>query len=219
MKNGLTEIVFILDKSGSMYNLESDTIGGFNSMLDKQKKECGEANITTVLFNDKINILHNRVPIEKVQPMTKKDYSAEGCTALLDAIGTSINNMINIQKNLKEKERAEKVLFIITTDGYENSSREYSYSIIKNMIKKEKRIYNWEFLFLGANIDAAESAENIGIERKFAANYTADSEGIKTNYEVMSDAVSCCRRNIRLDETWKDKIEKRNITINRKILI
>lgn len=207
MKKNLTEVVFILDRSGSMSGLESDTIGGFNGMLKKQKAEEGEANVTTVLFDDKLEMLHKRVDIKDIKEMTDKDYYVRGCTALLDAIGISINYMFNVQKSLNDEEKADNVLFIITTDGYENSSTEYSYKKIKEMINNQKEKYNWQFLFLGANIDAVSTAAKFGISEDFASNYIADEKGTKITYEVMNTAISSYRMNKKIDRSWKRKAE------------
>ncbi len=207
MKNNLTEVVFILDRSGSMSGLEGDTIGGFNSMLKKQREEEGDANVTTVLFDDEIEMLHKRVNIKEIKNITSKDYYVRGCTALLDAIGYSINFMINVQKNKKE-EKAKNVLFIITTDGYENASKEYTYEKVKKMITYEKERYNWQFLFLGANIDAISTARNFGISEEFASNYVSDEVGTQITYEVMNSAISNCRVNGALDESWKSRVEE-----------
>ncbi|MCR1822561.1 MULTISPECIES: vWA domain-containing protein [Terrisporobacter] len=207
MKNNLTEVVFILDRSGSMSGLEGDTIGGFNSMLKKQREEEGDANVTTVLFDDEIEMLHKRVNIKEIKNITSKDYYVRGCTALLDAIGYSINFMINVQKN-KKQEKAKNVLFIITTDGYENASKEYSYEKIKKMITYEKERYNWQFLFLGANIDAISTARNFGISEEFASNYVSDEVGTQITYEVMNSAISNCRVNGAVDESWKSRVEE-----------
>ncbi|WP_434799492.1 vWA domain-containing protein [Terrisporobacter vanillatitrophus] len=207
MENNLTEVVFILDRSGSMSGLEDDTIGGFNSMLKKQREEDGEANVTTVLFDDKIEMLHKRVNIKEIKNITSKDYYVRGCTALLDGIGHSINFMINVQKNKKE-EKAKNVLFIITTDGYENASNEYSYEKIKKMITYEKEKYNWQFLFLGANIDAISTARNFGISEEFASNYVSDEVGTQITYEVMNSVISNCRVNGVVDTSWKSRVEE-----------
>lgn len=204
MKNNLTEVVFILDRSGSMSGLEGDTIGGFNSMLKKQREEEGDANVTTVLFDDEIEMLHKRVDIKEIKNITSKDYYVRGCTALLDAIGYSINFMINVQK---KEERAKNVLFIITTDGYENASKEYSYEKIKKMITYEKERYNWQFLFLGANIDAISTARNFGISEETASNYVSDEVGTQITYEVMNSAISTCRAMGVVDGSWKSRVE------------
>lgn len=207
MKNDLTEIVFILDRSGSMSGLEDDTIGGFNSMLKKQREEEGKVNVTTVLFDDEIEMLHKRVNIKEIKNITSKDYYVRGCTALLDAIGYSINFMINVQKNKKE-EKVKNVLFIITTDGYENASKEYTYEKIKKMITYEKERYNWQFLFLGANIDAISTARNFGISEEFASNYVSDEVGTQITYEVMNSAISTCREKGTVDKSWKSRVEE-----------
>lgn len=204
MKNNLTEVVFILDRSGSMSGLEDDTIGGFNTMLKKQREEDGDANVTTVLFDDEIEMLHKRVDIKEIKNITSKDYYVRGCTALLDAIGYSINFMINVQK---KEERAKNVLFIITTDGYENASKEYSYEKIKKMITYEKERYNWQFLFLGANIDAISTARNFGISEEFASNYVSDEVGTQITYEVMNSAISTCRAMGVVNGNWKSRVE------------
>ena len=204
MKNNLTEVVFILDRSGSMSGLEGDTIGGFNSMLKKQREEEGDANVTTVLFDDEIEMLHKRVNIKEIKNITSEDYYVRGCTALLDAIGYSINFMINVPK---KEERAKNVLFIITTDGYENASKEYSYEKIKKMITYEKERYNWQFLFLGANIDAISTARNFGISEEFASNYVSDEVGTQITYEVMNSAISTCRAMGVVDGSWKSRVE------------
>ena len=207
MKNNLTEVVFILDRSGSMSGLEGDTIGGFNSMLKKQREEEGDANVTTVLFDDEIEMLHKRVNIKEIKNITSKDYYVRGCTALLDAIGYSINFMINVQKSKKE-EKSKNVLFIINTDVYENASKEYTYEKIKKMITYEKERYNWQFLFLGANIDAISTARNFGISEEFASNYVSDEVGTQITYEVMNSAFSNCRVNGAVDESWKSRVEE-----------
>ena len=192
MKKGLTELVFILDRSGSMGGLESDTIGGFNGMLQKQKKEEGEANVTTVLFDDEIEIIHDRFPIHIVKPLTDQDYYVRGCTALLDAVGSTVKKVENIQNRLPEEMRAEKIIFVITTDGAENASQEYSAKMVKNLIEKQQE-KGWQFLFLGANIDAATEAEKIGIKRSHAATYRNDSKGVQLNYEVAGRVMSYMR--------------------------
>ena len=205
--NSLTEVVFILDRSGSMSGLEDDTIGGFNSILKKQREEDGDANVTTILFDDEIEMLHKRVNIKEIKNITSNDYYVRGCTALLDAIGYSINFMINVAKS-KNEEKAKNVLFIITTDGHENASREYSYEKIKKMITYQKEKYNWKFLFLGANIDAISTAKNFGISKEFASNYVSDEVGTKLTYEVMNDAISGCRKCGTIDTNWKNRVEQ-----------
>ena len=194
MKKGLTEIAFILDRSGSMSGLESDTIGGYNSMLAKQKEEEGEAVWTTVLFDDRVERLHDRISLEKVNPITSREYYVRGCTALLDAIGATIHHIGRTQKELPEDQRPEKTIFIITTDGMENASREYDYEKVKKMIEKKKAKHHWEFIFLGANIDAVQVAHQFGVAANRAVRYESDSEGTRLNYDVMSRMVSCARR-------------------------
>ena len=208
MKKDLTELVFILDKSGSMSGLESDTIGGYNAMLKKQQEQPGEAIVTTVLFDDKYELLHDRINIKGIKPITDKEYFVEGCTALLDAIGKTIRKIDNAQKHTSEEERAEKVMFVITTDGMENASQEYSYDKVKTMVEKQKKEYGWEFIFLGANIDAAETAGRFGISADRAANYHADSEGTNLNFAVVSDAVSHIRAKKAMAPDWKDRIDE-----------
>jgi len=192
MKKGLTELVFILDRSGSMSGLESDTIGGFNGMLERQKKEEGEVNVTTVLFDDQIEIVHDRFPINVVKPLDDKDYFVRGATALLDAVGSTVKKVENIQKRLPEEMQAENVILVITTDGQENSSQEYSVGMVKKMIK-ENQDKGWQFLFLGANIDAVEEAEKIGIRGNHAVSYKNDSRGVQLNYETVDRVVSYMR--------------------------
>ena len=193
MKKGLTEIVFILDRSGSMSGLESDTIGGYNSMIEKQKKEEGEALISTVLFDGQTDVLHDRVPLDKISPITEKEYYVRGSTALLDAVGGAIHHIGNVHKYAREEDVPEKTLFIITTDGMENSSRQYSYDKVKKMIEKQKEKYHWEFIFLGANIDAVSVADRFGVDRQHAVRYECDSAGTALNFKVMNKMVSCAR--------------------------
>lgn len=194
MRKGLTEVVFILDRSGSMSGLEADTISGFNSMIRKQKKEDGEAVISAVLFDDRTDVIYDRVSIDKVVPMTDKEYYVRGCTALLDAVGGAIHHIANVHKYAREEERPEKTIFIITTDGMENASRIYSYEKVKRMVEKEKEKYGWEFLFLGANIDAVSVAGRFGIGADRAIDYECDEEGTLLNYEAISQTVSTMRR-------------------------
>lgn len=214
MKKGLTEVVFILDRSGSMGGLETDTIGGFNSMLKKQKKVKGDAVITTILFDTSINVLHDREDIKTVNKMTARDYTVGGCTALLDAIGSTIRRINEAQKQMPEEERPEKTMFVITTDGYENSSKDYTYEKIRKMINKKQENKDWEFLFLGANIDAIQTAGNLGIRADRATNYHSDHVGTKLNYKTLSNAVSSFRcaapgmcASVALDG-WSDDIAK-----------
>ena len=194
MRKGLTEVVFILDRSGSMSGLEADTIGGFNSLIEKQRKEEGEVVISTVLFDDKTEVLYDRIPVKKVEPMNDSQYYVRGCTALLDALGGSIHHIANVHKYAREEDRPEKTMFIITTDGMENASHIYDYKKVKKMVEKEKEKYGWEFLFLGANIDAIEVAGRFGIDADRAVNYECDSAGTALNFRVLSDAVSAVRR-------------------------
>lgn len=208
MKKGWTELVFVLDRSGSMSGLESDTIGGFNSLLEKQKQEPGEAIVTTVLFDDRYELLHDRINVRGIGPITGRDYFVRGSTALLDAIGKTITKMINVQRHTAAEEWAEHVLFVITTDGLENASREFSYKKVCQMIEQQKSLCGWEFIFLGANIDAVATAEQFGIARDRAVDYVADSAGTALNYEVISDAVSCMRAESSVPTNWKERIEK-----------
>ena len=203
-----TELVFILDKSGSMAGLEADTIGGFNAMLKKQKKEEGDAIVTTVLFDHQYDVLHDRINVKGISSLTEEDYEVGGSTALLDAIGFTIQKIINVQKRTSEEERAEKVLFVITTDGMENASREFTGSKIKTMVQHQKERYGWEFLFLGANIDAVSTAARFGIEEDFAVDFHADAVGTQVNYEVVSEAVSNIRTGQKIDRSWKQEIER-----------
>lgn len=193
MKKGLTEVVFILDRSGSMGGLESDTIGGYNSMLGKQRNEEGEALISTILFDDQVEVLCDRRPVKEVEDITSKEYFVRGCTALLDAVGSGINHINEVQKSLPESERPEKTLFIITTDGMENASKKYNYQKVKKMVEKRKKKNGWEFIFLGANIDAIEVAGRFGVSANRAVRYECDSKGTKLNFDIMSRMVSCAR--------------------------
>lgn len=207
MKKNLTELVFILDKSGSMAGLEADTIGGLNAMLKKQQKAEGEAVVTTVLFNHDYELLHDRIPVRSISPITEKDYEVESTTALLDAIGFTIQKIVNVQRKTSEEERAEKVLFVITTDGMENASREFSSDKVKKMVQQQKENDGWEFLFLGANIDAIETAERFGINEDFAVDYHADEIGTQLNFEAVNEAVSNIRSGKKIDRSWKKGIE------------
>jgi uncharacterized protein YegL len=207
MKTNITELVFILDKSGSMSGLESDTIGGYNAMLKRQQEEQGEAIVTTVLFDDDYELIHDRINIKGIRSITEKDYFVGGCTALLDAIGKTIHKIGNAQKYTSKEHRSDKVMFVITTDGMENASREYTYEKIKNMVERQKERFGWEFIFLGANIDAISTAAKFGIGADRAANYNADSEGTKLNYEAVSHAVSELRSSRTITESWKEKID------------
>lgn len=207
MRKNLTELVFILDRSGSMTGLESDTIGGYNAMLEKQKQEEGEAFVTTILFDDEYEILHNRVNIKRVKPITDREYYVRGMTALLDAVGKTINKTVKAIIKSDEDEQPSNILFVIITDGMENASREFSYNKIKQMIEHEKEKYSWEFIFLGANIDAIATAAKFGIDEDKASNYHADSLGTILNFESVSDAVSNFRAGISIDKNWKENIE------------
>ena len=208
MKKNLMELVFILDRSGSMQGLEGDTIGGFNAMIEQQKKEPGEALVSTVLFDDQTEVLHDRVKLGEVRPITEKEYDVGGCTALLDAVGGAIHHIGNIHKYARSEDVPEHTLFVITTDGMENASRRYSAQKVKEMIGRQKEKYDWEFLFLGANIDAVETAGHLGIAPDRAVNYHCDSEGTRLNYEVVGQAVATVRCSAPLDAHWKDAIEE-----------
>lgn len=198
MRKDLTEIVFILDESGSMFELKSDTIGGFNSLIEKQKSEKGEAVVSTVLFNTESRVLHDRVPLERIGKMTDGDYLPGGCTALLDAVGEAVHHIGNVHKYARPEDVPERTVFIINTDGMENASRKYTASRVKQMISRQQEKYGWEFVFLGANIDAAETAESIGIRRENAVNCISDAVGCAVQYEAMSAAVSGVRKGIKL---------------------
>lgn len=208
MKENLTELVFILDRSGSMSGLEEDTIGGFNSMLEKQKKEKGNAFVTTVLFDNNYDLLHDRLNITNIKPITKKEYYVCGSTALLDAIGITISNSGKALSAMKEEDRPDKVMFVIITDGMENSSKEYTYGKIKDMIQHQKTHYSWEFMFLGANIDAIKTAASFGISEDRATNFVSDSAGTQLNYKAVSEALSNFRVGRNIDSKWKAEIEK-----------
>lgn len=208
MKKNLTEIVFILDRSGSMAGLEDDTIGGFNSMIEKQKREPGEAYVSTILFDTHTDVIHDRVDIQKVAPITRKEYYVRGCTALLDATGKAIHHIGNVHKYAREEDRPEKTMFIITTDGMENASREYTYDRLKAIIQRQKEKYGWEFLFLGANIDAVSTARRFGIDEDRAVNYHCDKKGTALNYEVVSEAIHTVRACAPLTREWKKRIDE-----------
>ncbi len=226
MRENLTELVFILDRSGSMSGLESDTIGGFNSLIKKQKKEEGEAVVSTVLFDDVSEVIHDRMPIADVKKLTEKDYYVRGCTALFDAVGDAIHHIGNVQKYAREEDRPGKTLFVITTDGLENASRRYKIKEIKKMIKRQTEKYNWEFIFLGANIDAIEVAGSMGIKADRAANYHCDEVGTALNYAVLEETVSLVRKSApammhatlaggawkaKIDRDYDDRSDKKNI--------
>jgi len=207
MKKGLTEIVFILDRSGSMSGLEKDTIGGFNSTIEKQKKEEGEAFVSTILFDGKSEMLHDRVPLASVAPLTEKEYYARGSTALLDAIGGAIHHVGNVHKYAREEDRPEKTIFVITTDGYENASRKYTSDRVKQMVERQKQKYGWEFIFLGANIDAIETAKNFGICEERAANFVNDESGIEVMYRAQCCLMSDIRKNRVNERSWKANVD------------
>ena len=216
MKNNITELVFILDRSGSMAGLESDTIGGFNAMLAKQKKEEGVAYVTTVLFDTRYTRLHDRLKIADVPAMTEKDYTPGGCTALLDAIGDTVHHIINIHRYARPEDVPEKTVVVIITDGQENASRRYDLEQIKALIGHEQEKYGWEFLFLGANIDAVETASRIGISAARTSNYMPDEDGVELCYAAVSDAVSAVQRRAPLSSAWKAVVERDHMKRNRK---
>mgnify|MGYP002768216884 CR=1 FL=1 len=204
----MTELVFILDRSGSMSGLEKDTIGGFNSMLEKQRKEPGDAVVSTVLFDNEIEVIHDRVVIADVPNLTDKEYFVRGCTALLDAVGGAIHHIGNVHKYARKEDVPEKTLFIITTDGMENASHHYTYDKVRQMIERQKERYGWEFLFLGANIDAAAEAKRFGIDESMAANYHCDEVGTVLNYEVINEAITSVRTSAApLSADWKKRID------------
>lgn len=208
IKNNITELVFILDRSGSMSGLEADTIGGFNSLIEKQKKQEGKCYVSTVLFDNFSQVLHDRVELAEIRPMTDNDYTVRGCTALLDAIGGAVKHIGNIHKYARPEDVPEHTMFVITTDGMENASHSFDSQTVKKMIEEHKEKYGWEFLFLGANIDAVETARNFGISEDRAATYCADSVGTITNFNAVSDAVSCVRAQMPMHGNWKKDIEE-----------
>ena len=208
MKKNLTELVFILDRSGSMAGLEADTIGGFNAMIEKQKGEEGEAVVSTVLFDHLSEVIHDRVDLQKIRPMTRKEYYVRGCTALLDAVGRVIHHIGNVHKYAREEDRPEKTLFVITTDGMENASREYTYDRVRRMIERQRERHGWEFIFLGANIDAAREAARFGISEDRAANYHADSQGTAVIYAAVSEAVCNVRASRPMRADWKRQVDE-----------
>ena len=207
MKKNLTELVFILDRSGSMAGLEKDTIGGFNAMIEKQKGEEGDAYISTVLFDNISEVIHDRVKLADVPEMTRKEYYVRGCTALLDAVGGAIHHIGNVHKYAREEDRPERTMFVITTDGLENASRRYTYDKVKEMIQRQKEKYGWEFLFLGANIDAAKEAARFGIDADRAANYHADHTGTAVIYEAVCETVCDFRASRPMAADWKKNID------------
>ena len=208
MKKNLTELVVILDRSGSMAGLERDTIGGFNAMIEKQKAEAGEAYISTVLFDNHAEVIHDRLTLDAVPKLTEKEYYVRGCTALLDAVGGAIHHIGNVHKYAREEDRPERTLFVITTDGMENASRRYSYEKVKEMITRQKEKYGWEFLFLGANIDAAREAARFGIDADRAANYHADAVGTGVIYKAVSETVCNFRASRPMAANWKEHIDE-----------
>lgn len=207
MKKNLSEIVFVIDRSGSMHGLEKDTIGGFNSMLDRQRKEKGEALVTTIFFSDSSVVVHDRIPIEEVADITDKDYEVGGCTALLDAVGDAICHVERIHRYARKEDVPEHTLFVITTDGMENASRNRMLPEVRNMIEK-KRKQGWQFIFLGANIDAVGTAVSMGMPADMAVEYEATGAGTELNYRAMCSAISALRNDRKIDLSWKEEIEK-----------
>ena len=208
MKTNRTELVFILDRSGSMSGLESDTIGGFNSMIEKQKREEGEVTVSTVLFDHEMLVLHDRVPLKALKPLTDRDYIVRGSTALLDAVGKAIDHTVAVRRHTVEEYRADKTLFVIITDGYENASRQYSYEKVKAMIEKEQEQYGWEFIFLGANIDAAKTARSFGIREDRAVDYHADKMGTEVTYNAVCCAISEMRSEKSISNHWRKEADR-----------
>lgn len=204
--NNITELVFILDRSGSMAGLEGDTIGGFNSLIEKQKKQDGKCYVSTVLFDHLTDVIHDRVELENIKPMTSEDYYVRGCTALIDAIGGAIHHIGNIHKYAREEDVPEHTMFVIMTDGYENASHIYTSDKVKAMIKRQKEKYGWEFLFIGANIDAVETAKHFGINEDRAVNYHADSQGTSVVYDTVGDTVCCMRESRTISDDWSKNI-------------
>ena len=210
MKNNITEIVFILDRSGSMSGFEADTIGGFNATIEKQKEQDGKVYVSTVLFDNESEVIHDRVDINEIKRMTRRDYQVRGCTALLDAIGGAIHHIGNIHKYARPEDVPEHTIFVITTDGMENASHRYSSEKVKEMIKRQTEKYGWEFIFLAANIDAVETAENIGIRKERAANYRQTKDGVYRSYCAMSEAISTVRRNRAKDMNLEEYLKEDN---------
>ena len=207
VNNGITEMVFIIDKSGSMAGLEADTIGGFNAMIEKQKEEDGKVYVSTVLFSNTSKVIHDRVDLAKVEPLNRRQYRVGGCTALLDAIGGAIHHIGNVHKYARPEDVPEKTIFLITTDGMENASQQYSSEKVKQMIRRQEERYGWEFVFVAANIDAVETAESIGIRRERAANYRQDAEGTEKLYCAMSEAVMSYRKGTKVSDDWAQNLE------------
>ena len=208
MNNNLTELVFILDRSGSMAGLESDTIGGFNAMVEKQKKEEGEAILSAVLFSNSSKVLYDRADIRRIEPMTERQYFVGGCTALLDAIGGAVHHIANVHKYAREEDRPHKTVFVIITDGLENASRNYTYDEVRRMIEQQRERCGWEFLFLGANMDAISAARRFGIREDRAVRYECDARGTQLNYEVVSETIGCIRAGAKPTASWKKRIEE-----------
>ena len=208
MNKNLTELVFILDRSGSMAGLESDTIGGFNALIEKQKKQEGDAFVSVVLFDHESEVIYDRVDLKKIEPMTDRQYFVRGCMALLDAIGGAVHHIGNVHKYAREEDRPGKTLFVITTDGLENASRRYGADEVRRMVKRQQEEHGWEFLFLGANIDAVSTASHFGIRPDRAVRYNSDREGTALNYQVVSEAVCSVRAGAPLKADWKGKIEE-----------
>ncbi len=206
--NNRTELVLILDKSGSMAGLERDTVGGFNAMLEKQKRQGGECYVSTVLFDHESKVLYDRVPLQQIRPMSDRDYTPGGSTALIDAIGGAIHHIGNVHKYARAEDVPAHTLFVITTDGMENASHRYTAEQVKKMVCRQKKQYGWEFLFLGANIDAIETAARYGIGEDRAVNYHSDSKGTKLNYAAMNDAIRCVRESRPLANDWKREIDR-----------
>ena len=208
MNNNLTELVFILDRSGSMAGLETDTIGGFNAMVEKQKREEGEAYLSTVLFSDRSSVLYDRVDLKKVEPMTERQYYVGGCTALLDAIGDAVHHIANVHKYAREEDRPANTIFVITTDGMENASRRHTYDEVRSLIERQRERFGWEFLFLGANMDAVSAARRFGIREDRAVRYECDAKGTALNYKVVSETIGHVRAGRPLAADWKAEIEE-----------
>ena len=207
-RTDLTELVFILDRSGSMAGLEADTVGGFNSLIEKQKKEEGECLVSTVLFDNESEVIHDRVKLSEIPKMTDRDYYVRGCTALIDAIGGAIHHIGNVHKYARAEDVPSRTVFVITTDGMENASHRYTAEKVKEMISRQKEKYGWEFLFIGANIDAVETASHIGIDSDRAVNYHADSKGTRVLYDTVCEAVRNMRSNRKVDGSWSAKIDR-----------
>ena len=207
VENNVTELVFILDRSGSMSGLERDTIGGFNAMIEKQKKQDGLCLVSTVLFANDAAVIHDRVRLDRIEPMTDRDYTVGGCTALLDAIGDAVHHIANVHKYAREEDRPAKTVFVITTDGMENASRRYTYDAVKQLIERQRERFGWEFLFLGANMDAVSTARRFGIREDRAVRYECDSAGTALNFDVVSETIGSVRAGKPIAKNWKARIE------------